>query len=182
MRFLIRLITYHWVFTVGLVLTLLSLYVGFCNGVFAMETAPSKVAGQDVSLQIKQAQALFKQYQALEDTYDATLQNLYANTADIRMLKIHPDGQQEGLHIPINQYKQRLDQLMPLAKANSDKGLYYGIEYVPMTQFVQIKSKRKALPSNETGFVHLVVGPSDPKHPENRWQIYEEYFERYLSQ
>ncbi len=136
---------------------------------------------QDVTLQIRQAQSLFDRYQALENAYDPALKDLYANTADIRVLKIFPDGEQEGSHIPAEQYKQRINQLMPVAKAQKDKGVYFSVEYVPLTQFVRIKTKRRALPNNEIGYVQLIVGPSDLNHPEKEWQIYEEYFENHLS-
>lgn len=165
-----------------------ALMPGLTAGVFALgaEVSDEIVAqagsdGQDITLQIRQAQELFNQYQNLEAEFDTSLKNLYADTADIRMLKVFPDGLQESTHIPIAQYKQRIEQLMPLAKAKKDKGIYFNIEFVPLSQFVRINSKRRSLPNNEIGFVQLIVGPVDLNHPEKEWQIYEEYFETHSS-
>lgn len=110
-----------------------------------------------------QAQALFADYQAKERAFDASVADLYCDTADIRNTRRYPDGNERTLAFPAARYKALVRQAMPLARARGDYGTYSDVRYAQEPGGMRITATRYSMAKRYSSPISLLVGPCGGK-------------------
>jgi hypothetical protein len=122
---------------------------------------------------IDEARALFDQYVQLEQAFDPSVSELYAEDALIRNKRTYPTGQVRELSIPAPQYKALIRQAMPLAKARSDANSYSKVTFALEGAGVRIHAMRFSHLKKYTSPLSMLVAPNEA----GQWLIREELSE-----
>jgi hypothetical protein len=122
---------------------------------------------------IDAAKQLFAQYVALEQAYDQSIADLYADDALIKTRRRAPMGEAREVTIPAPKYKTMLRELAPVAKARGDRSTYSDVTYTPEGDFVRINAWRFFGSKKAPSPISLQVARS----PGGQWLIYEEVSE-----
>jgi hypothetical protein len=119
------------------------------------------------------AKQVFAQYVALEQAYDPSIADLYADDALIKTRRKAPMGEAREVTIPAPKYKTQLRELAPVAKARGDRSTYSDVTYTPEGELVRINGWRFFGSKKAPNPISLLVGRS----PGGKWLIYEEVSE-----
>ena len=111
-------------------------------------------AAQDHS----QAEAVFDQYQSKEKEFDASVADLYCDTAIMRNVRSYPDGQQRTLELPASKYKELIRAAMPLAKAKGDYSTYSGVAFAPENGNIRVTATRYSMSKKYSSPISLLIG------------------------
>ena len=111
-------------------------------------------AAQDQS----QAESVFDQYQSKEKAFDASLADLYCDTAIMRNVRTYPDGQQRTLELPASKYKEVIRAAMPLAIAKGDYSTYSGVAFSPENDNIRITATRYSINKKYSSPISLLIG------------------------
>lgn len=122
---------------------------------------------------VDQAKDFFARFVELEQAYDITVADLYADDAVIRNKRTYPTGEVRELTLPPAQYKQLIRQAMPLAKSRGDRSTYSKCGYKAEGANVRITCSRYSELKKYTTPYTLLVGPTRT----GKWQILEELSE-----
>jgi len=124
--------------------------------------------GDDTSLE--KAKDLFTKYVQYEHDYDAALTNLYSDTAVIQNTRHYATGGQRVLIIPVKDYKQIIQKVMPLAKEQGDRSTYSGATYVVEGKNVRITAACYSELKKYSTPISILVGLDST----GKWMILEE--------
>ena len=119
---------------------------------------------------VESAKEFFAQYTALEQAYDPSVAELYADAAFIRTKRKPPMGEAVEVIIPVAEYRTLLRQHMAVAQARGDRSAYVDVTYTPEGAFVRIDASRQVEARSKTSAVSMLVGRSAG----GKWLIYEE--------
>lgn len=119
------------------------------------------------------ARALFDSYQARERAFDATVADLYCDTALIRTTRVYPTGQRRVIEIPAPQYKGLIRSTMPIAKARGEYSTYSNVKYVAEGQRIRVTATRYSVQKKYSSPISLLLGPCNG----TAWSILEEISE-----
>ncbi len=122
---------------------------------------------------IDAAKQFFAQYVALEQAYDASLADLYADAALIKTTRRPPMGDPVDSIVPAPKYKTQVRELAPVAKIRGDRNTYWDVTYTQEGALVRINASRSPGSKKRGRPFSLLVGPS----PGGQWLIYEEQSE-----
>ncbi len=120
------------------------------------------------------AEAFFKKYVALGDTYDIRVADLYSDAAVIRTYRRYPHGVERAMELTGAQWKTLVTKVMPLAKLKGDRSTYANIEVAVDGARAKIKADRYSVLKcyTDKGYYMLVEREAD-----GRYVIVEEYTE-----
>src|SRR5687767_12144447 len=110
--------------------------------ILTITLAASPLAPSQATTSVDQAKALFTRFVEMEQAYDITIADLYADDALIRNKRTYPNGEVRELTIPPAQYKQLIRQAMPLAKSRGDRSTYSKCGYKAEGANVRISCSR----------------------------------------
>ncbi|MCK7595615.1 hypothetical protein [Pseudomarimonas salicorniae] len=119
------------------------------------------------------AAELFAKYVRLGSSYDASLADLYADTALITNKRTYPHGEVREITIPAPQYKQLIRAAMPMARSRGDMSTYSEVTYMTQGERVRISATRFSELKQYKSPLTLVVGASST----GDWLILEEHSE-----
>jgi hypothetical protein len=122
---------------------------------------------------VEAAKQVFAQYVALEQAYDPSIADLYADDALIKTRRRAPMGEAREMIVPAPKYKTMLRELAPVAKARSDRSTYKDVTYTSEGALVRINGWRFFGSKKAPSAISLLVGRS----PGGQWLIYEEVSE-----
>jgi hypothetical protein len=122
---------------------------------------------------IVNAKAVFAKYEACDASFDASVADLYSDTALIRNKRSYPDGQVRELTFSAPRYKELLRATMPLAKAKGDSSKYSNVTYTPEGSGVRITARRFSVLKQYESPISILVVPNGS----GRWLIQEELSE-----
>lgn len=122
---------------------------------------------------VDDARALFERYKQLEQSFDPSAADLYADDAVIRNKRTYPNGQVRELTMPAPQYKALIRQTMPLAKARGDTSTYSEVTFTVEGPGVRILATRFSNLKKYSSPISLLVAPDDT----GQWLIREELSE-----
>ena len=122
---------------------------------------------------IEPAKQLFQKYITLENKFDPSVADLYADDALIRNTRRYPNGQKRTIDIPALKYKELIRTAMPLAKARGDRNRYSQVKYKPEGNNVRITAMRYSLLKKYSSPISLLVGPNT----KGDWIVLEEISE-----
>ena len=111
-----------------------------------------------VALDQSQAESVFGQYQSKEKAFDASVADLYCDTAIMRNVRTYPDGQQRTLELPASKYKELIRAAMPLAKAKGDYSTYSDVTFSPENSNVRITATRYSISKKYSSPISLLIG------------------------
>ena len=117
--------------------------------------------------------AFFSRFVELEQAYDTTVADLYADDAVIRNKRRYPTGEVREVTIPAPTYKALIRVAMPLAKGRGDRSTYSRCTYEPQDARIRITCSRYSELKKFTSPYTLVIGPDGS----GVWQIREELSE-----
>lgn len=132
-------------------------------------TAPAW--SQDSGIQV--AKLFLSQYVALENAYDPTLADLYADDAFIKQSRSMPMGEPRAITITGREYKKLLRQNVAIAEARGDRSVYSYATFTREGNFIRIDASRYSEIKKRSAPFSIVVGPS----PGGNWLIYQELSE-----
>ena len=119
---------------------------------------------------VEPARAVFATYVARSLAFDASLADLYADSAVIENQRTYPNGTVRRLTIPAAHYKALIRQAMPLARQRGDINRFTDVRFTPEGSRVRIEITRYSELKRYTSPLVLVVGPQAG----GRWLILEE--------
>ena len=116
------------------------------------------------------AETIFKNYQALEHSFDPAVADLYCDSALIRNVRTYPDGQERTLELPGAKYKELIRAAMPLAKSKGDISTYSAVAYAPEADNVRVTATRYSVLKKYSSPMSLLIGACNG----GEWAILEE--------
>jgi hypothetical protein len=120
---------------------------------------------------LAKARAFFQRYVALEQAFDPSLADLYADDALIRASQLLPNGRTKTMPIPASHYKKLIRQAMQIARERDDKRIYTEVRYAKEPRGVRVRAKRFfVLEETQYPFAAL-LGP----WRDGEWRILEEF-------
>lgn len=122
---------------------------------------------------VDDARALFERYKQLEQSFDPAAADLYADDAVIKNKRTYPTGQLRELVMPAPQYKARIRQAMPVAKASGDTSSYSDVTFKAEGSGVRILASRFSNLKKYSSPISLLVAPN----VNGQWLIREELSE-----
>jgi hypothetical protein len=122
------------------------------------------------------AEQFFAKYVALEQAYDPTLADLYADGALIKSTRRPPMGDPVDIIVPAPKYKTQVRELAPVAKIRGNRNAYSDVTYTQEGALVRINALRSSGSRKRASPFSLLVGPSRG----GQWLIYEELSESQL--
>ena len=128
------------------------------------------VARFDWEERLRKAHDFFKQYETLVGANEATLTDLYADTAAIRVFSRGKDGLQEEGLLPGSEYKRALQMVLPMLEQQGAKKHFEDVRYAIDSFGVRIFATAKTTVMKSTGPAEWVMGPD----PEGQWRVLEE--------
>jgi hypothetical protein len=152
--------------------------VNLLLGLFVLLLAAPFAAAQETVAppeMVTGAQRLLDKYIALEHAFDPAIADLYAPGATIRTKRTYPTGEVRELTIPVNQYKELIRQMMPIARASGDISRYSACAYTEgdTRARVRVRCTRYSVLKDYSSPVSFLVGPSRG----GEWLIFEELSE-----
>ena len=122
----------------------------------------------------ERAQALFEEYQSRAEAFDLRLVDLYDDGARIVNVRTYPGGAPDrALHLTGLQYKAKLLELMPRAKARGDYSTYSDVSYAAEGDRVRVRCTRFSVLKKYRSPYSILVGPD----ADGNWRIFEELSE-----
>lgn len=119
------------------------------------------------------AERLFADYQKRARAFDSASADLYCDSATIRNVRIHPDGQRRTLELSAPKYKDLIRAAMPLARARGDTNTYSDIRYSKEGSGIRITATRYSELKRYSSPISLLVGACNG----GDWAILEELSE-----
>lgn len=131
------------------------------------------IAADDVK-DHERVQRFFARYIHLNETFDASVADLYADSAVISSFRRHPDGRTRNMAMPGAQWKALVRQVMPIAKMRGDRSIYREIRITIKGDHAKIKASRYSVIKCylDQGYYMIVS-----KQADGSYQIIEEYSE-----
>jgi hypothetical protein len=121
-----------------------------------------------------QAERLFLEYQHQSQAFDPDVADLYVDWARIVNARKYPgDLPGRSLQLTGFQYKDKLRQLMPIAKARGDFSTYSDVSYSEEGERIRIQCTRFSALKKYSSPYSLLVGPDE----RGDWRIFEELSE-----
>ena len=121
-----------------------------------------------------QAEALFEEYQRRAAAFDPKVADLYWDQARIVNVRKYPgDLPDRALNLVGFQYKAKIHELMPTAKARGDYSTYSDISYSTEGSRIRIRCTRFSLLKKYSSPYSMLVGPDE----NGSWRIFEELSE-----
>lgn len=121
-----------------------------------------------------QAELLFLEYQHQSQAFDPDVADLYVDWARIVNARKYPgDLPGRSLQLTGFQYKDKLRQLMPIAKARGDFSTYSDVSYSEEGERIRIQCTRFSALKKYSSPYSLLVGPDE----RGDWRIFEELSE-----
>lgn len=130
----------------------------------------ASVAEAGKRARLKSGRAFFQKYIALEQAFDPSLIDLYAEEAVIKNMRKYPDGSVKELSLVGGAYKDMVRAAMPLAKARGEKSIYSDIRYVAEGAGIRITATRFSQLKKYASPFSLLI----KRRPKKGWLIYEE--------
>jgi len=123
---------------------------------------------------VSSAETFFQDYIEMGGNFDASIANLYLDSATIKNLRRYPNGLEKSMQLTGRQWKGIVTKVMPVAKAKGDKSTFSQIT-------ISINGKRAKIKANrfsnlkcytDKGYFMIIE-----LQPDNKYQIIEEYME-----
>ncbi|MDJ0987554.1 MAG: hypothetical protein QNJ26_18590 [Desulfobacterales bacterium] len=120
------------------------------------------------------AKRFFEQYVKLGERFDASMADLFLDSATIKNLRRYPNGLEKTMQLTGAQWKALIIKTMPLAKAKGDVSTFSEI-------YVSIDGKRAKIKANrysnlkcytDTGYYMIIE-----RQPDSEYKIVREYTE-----
>ena len=119
-------------------------------------------------------ETFFQKYIELGNQFDVNVSLLYSDTAKIHSYRVYPHGLEKTMELKGSQWKQLIEKVMPIAKAQNDKSSFSNIIITKVGLNFKIKadrySERKCYEDN--GY-YMIIEPNG----NNSFHILEEYTE-----
>ena len=109
------------------------------------------------------AQKLFEQYEAKQRDFDATVADLYCDTAVIDSTRFSPPGEQRATSVPAPRFKEFIAGAMTVAQAKGDYVAYSNVRFTEEPGGTRIHADRYSVLSTSTSSVSLLVGSCNGK-------------------
>ena len=116
-----------------------------------------------------QASAFFKRYVELGHAFDVAVADMYADDARIISIRKYPSGEERTVEMTGSQLKDRIREVMPMARARGDKSTYSNVSYAVEGSRVRINATRYSVLKNYYSPYSMLIGPDSS----GRWLIYE---------
>ena len=121
-----------------------------------------------------QAERLFLEYQRQSQEFDPDVADLYVDRARIVNARKYPgDLPGRSLELTGFQYKDKIRQLMPIAKARGDFSTYSDVSYSEEGERIRIQCTRFSALKKYSSPYSMLVGPDE----RGDWRIFEELSE-----
>ncbi len=116
----------------------------------------------------------FNEYIRLGDSFDPSVGDLYDDSAQILAYRVYPHGLERNMELSGIQWKQLVNKVMPLAKAQNDKSTFSNIAITKIEGGFKIKADRYSLRKcyTDTGY-YMVIKPKQ----NGEFAIFKEYME-----
>jgi hypothetical protein len=122
----------------------------------------------------KEARKFFDNYVTMSNNYDASVAELYSDTAKIHATSRSPEGKVSSVQFPAEKWKEIIVKAMPLAEKRGDISKYKRIKISEKDGKIKIKANRYSLLKCFTDKGYYMVIARDEN---NEFQIIEEYVE-----
>ena len=120
------------------------------------------------------AKRFFETYVKMGESFDASMADLYLDSATIKNIRRYPNGSEKSMQLTGAQWKELVRKVMPMAKAKGDVSTFSEI-------YVSIDGKRAKIKANrysnlrcytDTGYYMIIE-----RQPDGEYKIVREYTE-----
>lgn len=121
-----------------------------------------------------QVKEFFNRYIQLGESFDPSVASLYADTAQILAFRVYPHGLERSMELTGAQWKQLIQKVMPLAKAQNDKSTFSNVVIAENDGGFKIKADRYSVRKCYTDSGYYMVARMNEK---GSLEIVKEYME-----
>jgi hypothetical protein len=116
----------------------------------------------------------FNRFVELGHRFDASVVDLYLDSASIKMYRRYPHGLERAMEVSGSEWKVMLRKIMPLARPKNDKSTYANVKFQSLGTKVKITAQRYAVRKCYTDPAYYLV---IERQPGGAYGVVEEYFE-----
>ena len=128
----------------------------------------------DEMVSIDEARQFFAHGQALGESYDVAIADLYADDARIIAFRRYPHGLERAAEFSGSQWKVLIQSLMPIARSRNDRSEYEDVSFNVEGNTVRIRARRYSVRKCywDDNYYMIIA-----KKPGGKIQVIEEYTE-----